>query len=446
MEKDTIFAPLTIKGRCSVYLIRISGEKTLECLEYLGVNKKLEDKKTILCKLKNNENDILDEALVTFFKEPNSFTGENVCEISLHCSSYIINTVFNILLNIEGVRLAEHGEFSKRAFINNKLDLIQAEAINDLVNSETKLQHKQAIEQLEGKNSKFFENLRKNILDINGNIESIIDFPEDDIDESILKKTQNKINNIIENIKNILNDNKVGEKIKKGLNISIIGEPNVGKSTFFNFLAKKDIAIVSNIEGTTRDILQVCLDIDGIPVNFFDTAGIRETVDIIEKEGVKRAIENAKNADLKILLLSPEKYNINENFKSIIDDNTLIIFNKIDLFNNGEFEKIKNNLVYKNIIGISLKDNINTAEVFKYLGNYINKVITPYIGTNITQERYRKELKQAIKFLENIDFNLPIEIIAENIRKANFCIGKITGQINTNEILNNIFGKFCIGK
>ncbi len=446
MEENTIFAPLTIKGRCSVYLIRISGKKTLECLKFLGVAKKLEDKKATLCKIKDNDNNVLDEALITFFKEPNSFTGEDVCEISLHCSSYIINTVFNILLNVEGVRLAEHGEFSKRAFINNKLDLTQAEAINDLINSETKLQHRQAIEQLEGKNSKFFENMRKNILDINSYIESMIDFPEDDIDESILEKAKNKIDNLTENIRNILNDNMVGEKIKKGLNISIIGEPNVGKSTFFNFLAKKDIAIVSNIEGTTRDILQICLDINGIPVNFSDTAGIRETTDIIEKEGVKRAIENAKNADLRILLLSPEKYEINENFKNIIDDNTLVIFNKIDLINNDEFEKIKKNLKNKNIIGISLKDNINTTAIFSYLNNYIDKAITPYIGTNITQERYRKELKQALEFLENVNFNLPIEIIAENIRKANFCVGKITGQINTDEILNNIFEKFCIGK
>lgn len=443
---DTIFAPLTIKGRCSVYLIRISGSKTLDCLREFGIVKEFKDKKASLCKLKNKDGEILDEALVTFFKEPNSFTGEDVCEISLHCSSYIINTVFDILMNIKGVRLAEHGEFSRRAFLNNKLDLTQAEAINDLINAETKLQHKQAIEQLEGKNSKFFEDLRKNILDINGDIESMIDFPEDDIDENVLQKTQNKINDLVKNIRKILDDNKVGERIKKGLNISIIGEPNVGKSTFFNFLAKKDIAIVSNVEGTTRDILQVCLDINGIPINFSDTAGIRETDDVIEKEGVKRALENAKNADLKILLLSPEKSTISDNFKDVVDKDTLIIFNKIDLFNNNEFEKIKLEFKNKNIIGVSLKNGTNTDKVFEYLNNYINKVITPYIGTNITQERYRIELKEAVELLEVINFDLPVEIVAENIRKASFCVGKITGHINTDEVLNNIFGKFCIGK
>lgn len=441
---DTIVAPLTIKGKCSIYVIRISGDKTLECLKKLGINKNLKHKEATLCNLMYEKNNILDKALLIYFKNPNSFTGEDVCELNLHCSTYIINNVFRILLSINNVRMAENGEFSKRAFLNGKLDLMQAESIVDLVNSETELQHKQAIKQLEGKNSKFFEDLRQNILDISSNLEAIIDFPEDDIDTNIINSIESKIKGVIVDINNILNDNRTGEKIKNGLNISIIGEPNVGKSTFFNFLAKKDIAITSNIAGTTRDILHASLDINGIIVNFYDTAGIRKTNNLIEKEGVKRAVKNAEESDLRILLLSPENININNDIKKLINKDTIVILNKIDLIDNNEYEKIKT--IFPKIFGISLKNNINTDYILSSIKEYIENIITPYVGTNITQERYRVELNKAKEYLQKINFNLPIEIIAENVRSANFAIGKITGYINTEEILNNIFSKFCIGK
>jgi tRNA modification GTPase len=444
MKTDTIFAPLTIKGKCSIYVIRISGSKTKECLNRLGIKKELKHREATLCTIKDNENNILDELLAIYFNSPDSFTGEDVCELNLHCSSYIINKVFEILSNIEDVRLAENGEFTKRAFLNNKLDLTQAESIVDLINSETKLQHRQAIEQLRGKNSRFFDRIRGDILDISSNLEVMIDFPEDEIDESIVKTVENNINVVINNIEEVLNDNKVGERIKNGLNISIIGEPNAGKSTFFNFLAKKDIAIVSNIVGTTRDVLEVSLDVDGIPVNFFDTAGIRNTKNLIEKEGVKRAIKNAENADLKILLMEPKNTNINENIRNLIDRDTIIVLNKVDLISDNEFNAVK--LLYPDIIAISIKKNINMEHIVDCIKKYINKIITPYVGTNLTQERYRVELKNALDYLKSIDFSMPIEIISENIRSASFCIGKITGFISTDDILNNIFGKFCIGK
>lgn len=443
-NNDTIFAPLTIKGKCSVYVIRISGSKTIYCMEQLGIKKKLKHKVATLCNLKDEKNDILDNALVIYFENPNSFTGEDICELNLHCSTYIINKVFKILSSIDGVRLAERGEFSKRAFLNGKFDLIQAESIVDLVNAETELQHKQAIDQLNGKNSKFFDNLRDDILNISSNIEAIIDFPEDDIDINLINKIKNDIQNTANKMEGILQDNKVGEKIKDGLNISIIGEPNVGKSSFLNFLAKKDVAIVSNIAGTTRDIVNVALDIDGILVNFYDTAGIRETSDVIEQEGVKRAIVNAKDADLKILIISPENININENILNLIDDKTIILLNKIDTINLNEINNIKEK--YKDIVEMSIKNNINLDYVISRIKEYIQSMINPYIGTNITQERYRKEIVNALDSLQSINFDLPIEIVAEKVRLASFAIGTITGRINTEEILGNIFGKFCIGK
>ncbi len=439
--EDTIFAPLTIKGKCSIYVIRISGSRVDKCLSTLGISKKFKHKSINLCNIKDENNNILDQALILYFKAPNSFTGEDVCELNIHCSTYIINKIFKILLSIEGVRLAKNGEFSKRAFLNNKLDLIQAESIVDLVNSETELQHRQAIEQLEGKNSRFFNDLRQDILDLSSSIEANIDFPEDETTNVNI----NSVNNLISKIENILNDNDVAKKIKNGLNISIIGEPNVGKSSFLNYLAKKDLAIVSNIAGTTRDIIETSLDIDGVLVNVFDTAGIRDTNDTIEKEGVKRAIKNAEEADLRILILSPENIDVNKEIEKLIDDNTVIILNKIDtLKDNSIIDNLKEK--YKNIIEISIKNNINLDKVIDKIKDFISKNITPYSNTNITQERYRIELKKTIEYLKKIDNNMPIEIVAENIRLSAFCIGKIVGQIGTEEILDNIFSKFCIGK
>lgn len=439
--EDTIFAPLTIKGKCSVYVIRISGSRVGACLSALGINKKLKHKSINLCTLKDEKNNDLDEALILYFNGPNSFTGEDVCELNIHCSTYIINKVFKILYSLDGVRLAENGEFSKRAFLNNKFDLTQAESIVDLVNSETEIQHKQAIQQLKGKNFHFFNELRQNVLDLSSSIEANIDFPEDETTSIDI----DKVNDLILKIEKILNDNNVCKKIKNGINISIIGEPNVGKSSFLNYLAKKDLAIVSNIAGTTRDIIETSLDINGVLVNIFDTAGIRNTDDLIEKEGVKRAVKNAEDSDLKILILSPENINISDEIKNLIDKNTIIVLNKIDILkDNSILDNFKN--MFDNIIGISIKNNINLDLIMDKIKDFIDKNITPYSNTNITQERYRVELSKALEYLKSIDINMPIEIMAEKIRLSAFCIGKITGHINTDEVLNNIFSKFCIGK
>jgi len=320
---DTIFAPITLKGNCSIYVIRISGEKVLTCLKELGINKNLKHREATLCILKDKENNTIDEALVVYFQSPNSFTGEDICEISLHCSSYIISKVSRTLLSIENVRIAERGEFSKRAFLNGKIDLMQAESILDLINSETELQHKLAINQLQGKNSNFYENLRKKIVEILSILEAFIDFPEENIPNDLEKEIELKIQQIINEIKNNLNDNKIGEKIKDGFHVAIIGEPNSGKSTLLNFLSKRDIAIVSDIAGTTRDVIEVHIDINGIPVILYDTAGIRETTDVIESEGVKRALDKAKNADLKILVIGADNTNISSNILNLIDNNII---------------------------------------------------------------------------------------------------------------------------
>ncbi len=440
----TIFAPLTLKGLCSVYVIRISGNESLKCLNALGVKKTLTPQKATLCKLKDINNEILDEALVIYFKAPHSFTGEDVVEINLHCSNYIISKAFSILSSVENVRMAERGEFSKRAFLNNKIDLMQAESIVDLINAETEMQHKLAINQLQGKNSNFYNNLRQKIVEILALLEAFIDFPEEDIPQDIQDEILAKISNIKAEIQQNLNDNNVGEKIRDGFHISIIGEPNAGKSTLLNYLSKRDIAIVSDIAGTTRDIIEVSLNIAGIPVILYDTAGIRETEDIIEKEGVKRAIRNANTADIKILVIDSNNLNIDKNIIDLIDKNTIILLNKIDLLNNKNIDK--NIFKDAEILEISLKDKINLDKFLDILKNKLESIVSPNINTTITNERYRNELEKALEYLNLFDFNMPIEINAENIRMSADCIGRITGKINSDEILDNIFSKFCIGK
>lgn len=441
---STIFAPLTLKGLCSVYVIRISGNESLKCLNALGVKKLLTPQKATLCKLKDKDNQILDKALVIYFKAPHSFTGEDVVEINLHCSNYIISKVFSILSSVENVRMAERGEFSKRAFLNNKIDLMQAESIVDLINAETEMQHKLAINQLQGKNSNFYNNLRQKIVEILALLEAFIDFPEEDIPQDMQDEILAKISNIKIEIQNNLNDNNVGEKIRDGFHISIIGEPNAGKSTLLNYLSKRDIAIVSDIAGTTRDIIEVSLNISGIPVILYDTAGIRETEDIIEKEGVKRAIRNANTADIKILVIDSNNLNIDKNIIDLIDKNTIILLNKIDLLNNKNIDK--NIFKDAEILEISLKDKINLDKFLDILKNKLESIVSPNINTTITNERYRNELEKALEYLEFFNFDLPIEINTENIRMSADCIGRITGKINSDEILDNIFSKFCIGK
>ena len=447
--EDTIFAPLTLKGRCSLFVIRISGSKVDCCLERLGIKiQKLQANKTYL---KNIflDGELLDQIILLYFKAPHSFTGEDVCELHLHCSSYIIEQVYSVLLKIKGVRLAENGEFSKRAFLNGKIDLINAEGICDLVNSKNKIQHQQAIKQLTGETSNFFNELREQLLNIQTSFEVLIDFPEDEVDKNLLVKLSSDIDNFKNKIEKILNDNHITERIKEGIKIAIIGEPNVGKSSFMNFLAGRDVAIVSNIAGTTRDIISVELEINGFFVNVFDTAGIRETQDIIENEGIRRAKETAEQSDLKVIMLDRDSYKNIKDFDEFIDNNSIVLFNKIDSVIQSELNEIKSHLQKQNckVFYISIKNKIGLESVLDYLKMFIEENFTPYINSSITQQRYRVELEKAVEYIGNIDFNnFPIEVNAENIRLASFCIGKITGQINTEEILDNIFSKFCIGK
>jgi len=446
---ETIFAPLTIKGVCSIYVIRISGEKTLECLKTLGIKKELKHRQATLCNLKDENGKNLDEAILTYYKTPHSFTGEDICELNIHCSNFIIKKVFQILASISDVRLAGAGEYSKRAFLNGKIDLTQAEAIIDLIASETKLQHQQALKQLKGFTGKVYQAWRQEILEILAIMEAYINFPEEEIGKEIKDEIKSRVEKIKTDIKDSLEDNKVGEKIRDGLLITIMGEPNTGKSSLLNYIAKREVAIVSDIAGTTRDVIEVSLNLNGIPAIIFDTAGIRETKDLIEIEGVKRAFLKAKEADIKILLLSTEQYNLTKEIRKLIDKNTIVLLNKVDLINEKKLNEIISSLEKKlntKVIPISIKEKNGVQDFINKLQKISDNIISPNINSIITRERHRNELMKSLEFLESFSLDKAIELSTEDIRLTANCLGQITGKINTEEVLDNIFSRFCIGK
>ena len=445
----TMCAPITSPLRSSVTIIRISGSQTLKCLEKFGVKNQLTPQKSFFHKIIFDDGaELIDEAIITFFKAPRSFTGEDVAEISVHSSQYVLKKIFEKLLSIENVDLASAGEFSKRAFLNGKIDLVQAEAIPDLIASETEAQHKQAILQLQGNLGKIYENWRHKIMEISAFIEALIDFPEDDLPTDIVDKINQEVVDLKSQISQHLNDNKVGQKIKNGLSLAIIGAPNSGKSSLMNFLAQSEVAIVSEIAGTTRDIIDTHLEIAGVPVIISDTAGIRLSADLIEQEGIKRALKKAQDADIKIYLVDTLNPIIQ---KDLIDKNTILVFNKIDkiLNNTIDFENIIANFGIDkeiNFLTISITKNINFSQLFEALKEKIDLMIPSFNSPLITQERYRSSLQNCLNSLENFNLNKNIEICAENLRICINEIGKINGKIDIENILDLIFSKFCIGK
>ncbi len=445
----TIFSSIT-GSFGAVSVIRISGSNVIQCLERLGFKGSPQHQKASFQKISDiKTGELIDESLITFFQSPNSFTGEDVAEISIHASPFIAKKIFQILSEINGVRLAEAGEFSKRAFLNGKIDLVQAEAIPDLIESETSSQHKQALKQLQGELGKIYEDWRFRLIQISAHLEAYIDFPEDDLPQNIIDKVEFDVKKLSSEIQNHLSDEKIGQKIKDGLSLAIIGAPNVGKSSLINFLAKSEVAIVSEIAGTTRDVVETHLSIAGIAVKIADTAGLRQTQDSIEKEGIKRALQKAEDADLKIFVLDANNPILREEDQNLIDKNTIIILNKIDLC-----EKMPDWVNNLNPIAISLTNRINTSNLFQKLEEKIINILPNNFSNNfsgqssalITQERYRIALKNAAGFLEEFSLDKNIELAAEDLRMTAREIGKITGKVDIENILDVIFSSFCIGK
>lgn len=374
-----------------------------------------------------------------------SYTGEDMAEFHIHGSKAVIDALHNSISEIENCRLAEPGEFTKLAFQNGKINLLKAESIADLISAETEIQRQQAIKIMNGKSADEFNRLREKLLKILSHVEAKIDFPDEDLPEDILKNIKKISNEVILNLKKILNDQKIGERIREGFKIAIIGPTNAGKSSLLNHLSNRDAAIVSEIAGTTRDVIETHLNIDGYPVVVSDTAGIREAKNEIEKKGIKLALDKAVNADLKLIIMDAKSIDFKGVLKELMDENAILVINKSDLLKEDLNKEVKN---FEHVL-ISVKNNLNLeALIFKIKNKLKNKFITSE-DILITRERHRQHLEQSLNYLKNFEEKNEAEDFdkaAEDLRLATRHLGMIVGKVDVEEILGSIFNDFCIGK
>lgn len=447
---NTIVALSTPPGSGAIGVIRLSGNKAIEITNHFFQGANLEKALGYTVhygKLVDENKNIIDEVLITIFKNPKSYTGENLVEISCHGSSYIINEIIRLFLR-NGVKLAQAGEFTMRAFMNGKMDLSQAEAVADLIASKTKISHDIALKQLKGGFSSEIKKLREKLVDFASLIELELDFSEEDVEFADRTQLKTLVKEILNLVSSLIESYKYGNVLKNGVPTVIVGRPNAGKSTLLNALLNEERAIVSEIEGTTRDTIEEELNINGIIFRFIDTAGIREAKDSIENLGIEKTMQKIKDSSLVIYIYDSNQVTKNQVTKDLEELNTgntptLIVANKIDLSDNNES-------ISKNHIKISAKDKDNIKELkTKIFESSITNGID-ISGIFVTNERHLNLLKEAESSLQNVilglDTKLPADLIAMDIRQANISLGEITGTISTDDLLSNIFGKFCIGK
>ena len=442
----TIYALSSGPGIAGISVIRVSGSKTRLVISKL-TNKEL-PKPRVATKRNFNkleDNELIDEGILIWFPAPHSYTGEDMAEFHLHGSKAVVEAIQNSISKLDECRLAEPGEFTKLAFQNGKINLLKAESIADLISSETEIQRQQAIKIMNGKSADQFNFLREKLLKILSHVEAKIDFPDEDLPNNILDEIKNDSNDVIQKIEKILNDQKVGERIREGFKIAILGPTNAGKSSLINHLSNRDVAIVSEIAGTTRDVIETHLNIDGYPVIISDTAGIRESKDEIEKKGIKLSLNRAEEADLKLVVVDAKSLDFTDVLKGLLDENAILVINKSDLLEKEIDSEIKN----INHVLISIKDNKNIDELISKIKNNLkNKFITSD-DILITRERHRQHLEQCLDHLNNFNQKKEIEDFdkaAEDLRLATRHLGMIVGKVDVEEILGSIFNDFCIGK
>jgi tRNA modification GTPase len=440
-----IYALSSGRGPSGIAIVRVSGKDTLKVCKNLTKLKKINSNEVNFCKFYDPKTDkIIDpEALLLWFPGPNSYTGDDLAEFQVHGSNAVINALLKALAEQNNCRLAEPGEFTKIAFQNDKIDLLKAESIGDLIHAETDLQRDQAVKLVQGNASNYYNDLREKLIKSLSYIEAKIDFAEDDLPEKVLKEVQNSIKEIHKDINKIIEDNKIGEKIRDGFRVSITGEVNAGKSSLLNLIAKRDVAIVSDEAGTTRDVIESYLNIDGYPVILADTAGIRDTKNEVEKKGVSLALGKSKEADLNIIVIDNSSKSINNEIKKMINKDTIVLLNKSDIQNK------QNHKFDADTVLASVKENKNIDILIKKIKEKLSKKFTSNNTALITRERHRVKLNECLKEIDNFlkkDQNKDLELAAEDLRMATRHLGGIVGKVDVEEILGSIFKDFCIGK
>ncbi len=442
----TIYALSSGPGISGIAVIRISGQDTSKAIELMTGKGVPKPRVATLRKInKINSSELIDEGIILWFPGPESYTGEDMAEIQVHGSKAVVDAIHLSISSIENCRLAEPGEFTKLAFQNGKINLLKAESVADLISSETEIQRQQAIKIMNGRSSDQFNFLREKLLKILSHVEAKIDFPDEDLPKDILSEIKKSSDEVLKNIKKILDDQKVGERIREGFKIAILGPTNAGKSSLLNHLSNRDVAIVSEIAGTTRDVIETHLNIDGYPVIISDTAGIRQSKNEIEKKGIKLSLRRAEEADLKLVVADAKNLHFTDVLRDLLDENAILVINKSDLLDediNPEIKKL-------NHVLISIKENLNIDElILKIKNNLKNKFITSD-DILITRERHRQHLKQCLEHLKNFNKKNEVEDFdkaAEDLRLATRHLGMIVGKVDVEEILGTIFNDFCIGK
>jgi tRNA modification GTPase len=456
-------------GKCGVAVIRVSGEKTREIVKSLTGSDKLKARYASLKKIFDPSTKVLiDNGLVLFFESPRSFTGEDCCEFQVHGGNAVVTALLNALSKIEGCRPAEPGEFTKRAFYNGKMDLTEVEGLADLIHAETEFQRRQAITQADGHLSKLYGKWREKLIRNIAHIEAFIDFSEDEnIEDNVLDNVQEQLVNLTIEIEKHLADGRKGERLRDGVKMAIIGDTNVGKSSLMNLLVRRDVSIVTNVEGTTRDIIETPYDIGGYPIILADTAGLRKSDDIVESEGIARAKKYASNADLVIVMIDGEKLSLEslnhhhefcENYlrrlgfeENAFDDVKMIsIVNKIDKMNDEMLDCLKR----QKILSVSCTKHLNIDKVIDEVRRNLEELCgNPNSESpTLSHARHRFYLEECLKYLHHFNESFHPEqeqdfaILVQSLRNSIRCIGRVTGEIRTDDILDVIFKDFCIGK
>jgi tRNA modification GTPase len=466
LPNDPIIALATPSGAGAIAIIRISGLGAIGLVApfFASVQKKeLTRQKTHTLHLGHiHENTrLLDEVLVSIFKGPHSYTGEDVVEISCHGSPYIQQQIIQLFLR-NGCRAAQAGEFTLRAFLNGKMDLGQAEAVADLIASDNEANHQIAIQQMRGGFSSEIKRLREELLNFASLIELELDFAEEDVEFADRNAFYALLEHITQTLKKLIDSFAIGNVIKNGIPVAIVGEPNVGKSTLLNALLNEDRAIVSEIAGTTRDAIEDELDIGGIGFRFIDTAGIRETMDIVERIGIQKTFEKIAQAQVVLFLVDSSELTVDrlENFKIEIEKTKnkfpqkpfVVVVNKVDLLSEGELDSITSQLETLNLDlkTISARQHIGIEELKNTLLSFVNTGALRNNETIVTNSRHYDALLKALeaihKVKEGLDGGLSGDLLAMDIREALTHFGEITGEVTNDELLGNIFANFCIGK
>jgi tRNA modification GTPase len=444
---DTIFAPATAPGRAAVALVRISGPAAADvCRGLTGRAPPAPRRATLRRMLDPRSREAIDQALVLWFPGPGSFTGEDVLELQVHGGRSVIAALLEALCGLAGLRPAEPGEFTRRAFLNGRLDLTAVEGLADLIDAETRAQSRQALRQLDGALDRLYDGWRQTLLQALARIEAEIDFaPEEEVPENLLEVIRPDVCRLSAEIAAHLFDGRRGERLRAGLTVAVVGPPNAGKSSLVNRLARREVAIVTPLPGTTRDVLEVHLDLAGYPVTLLDTAGLREAADALEAEGVRRARARAEAADLRLLMFDGGAWpDLDSETLAMVDDAAVPVLSKCDL------ERVEPIHVRgRAVLPVSCLTGEGLPELLDMLAEQAARLLAAGDEPLLTRARHRAALQDAAAALSSFTSapaGTELALLAEDLRLATRALGRITGKVAVEDLLDEVFAEFCIGK